>query len=57
MVTPAADQGAAKVGDTIAYSYVVTNTGNVTLASVTVSDPSARCGHLPSAAAPGPGPR
>ena len=39
-VNPASDQGAAEVGDTIAYSYVVTNTGNVDLASVLVNDPS-----------------
>jgi uncharacterized repeat protein (TIGR01451 family) len=39
-VTPAADQGGVKVGDTIAYSYVVTNTGNVDLTSVAVSDPT-----------------
>ena len=30
-VAPAADQDAAKVGDTIAYTYKVTDTGNVTL--------------------------
>jgi uncharacterized repeat protein (TIGR01451 family) len=40
-VSPSADQGGVKVGDTIAYSYVVTNTGNVDLASVAVSDPAA----------------
>ena len=39
-VTPAADQASAQVGDTIAYSYVVTNTGNVDLASVSVDDPT-----------------
>ena len=37
-VDPPADQGSVKVGDTISYSYVVTNTGNVTLDSVAVSD-------------------
>ena len=52
-VTPAADQNAAKVGDTIAYSYVVTNTGNVTLASVDVSDPS--LGAVICTGAPAPG--
>jgi uncharacterized repeat protein (TIGR01451 family) len=38
-VSPAADQGAVRVGDTIAYSYVVRNTGNVSLTSVGVIDP------------------
>jgi uncharacterized repeat protein (TIGR01451 family) len=52
-VTPAGDQNAAKVGDTIAYSYKVTNTGNVTLPTVSVDDPTD--GHVtcPTAAAPG----
>jgi hypothetical protein len=39
-VSPAADQGGVLVGDTIAYSYVVTNTGNVSLTSVAVNDPT-----------------
>ena len=39
-VSPAADQGAVLVDDTIAYSYVVTNTGNVSLTSVAVNDPT-----------------
>ena len=39
-VSPAADQTRAKEGDSIAFSFVVTNTGNVTLTSVAVSDPS-----------------
>jgi uncharacterized repeat protein (TIGR01451 family) len=52
-VAPAADQGAAKVGDTISYSYVVTNTGNVTLASVDVSDPSLGGVTCPAPMAPG----
>ena len=39
-VSPAADQNAVLVGDTIAYSYVVTNTGNVSLTSVAVNDPT-----------------
>jgi uncharacterized repeat protein (TIGR01451 family) len=52
-VAPTGDQNAAKVGDTVAYSYVVTNTGNVTLVSVTVDDPA--LGHVtcPTPAAPG----
>jgi hypothetical protein len=39
-VSPAADQGGVLVDDTIAYSYLVTNTGNVSLTSVTVNDPT-----------------
>ncbi len=56
-VSPAADQNAVKVGDTIQYSYTVTNTGNITLTSVAVSDPTAgsvSCPTLPaSGLAPG----
>ena len=52
-VSPAANQGAAKAGDTIAYSYLVTNTGNVTLTSVTVDDPSLGPVTCPAPAAPG----
>ena len=52
-VSPASDQGAAQVGDTIAYSYVVTNTGNVTLASVAVNDPTLGAVTCPTPAAPG----
>jgi len=52
-VSPASDQQAARLGDTISYHYVVTNTGNVNLASVAVSDPAA--GHVtcPALAPPG----
>lgn len=39
-VTPAADQDDAHVGDVISYSFLVTNTGNVDLTSISVSDPS-----------------
>ena len=52
-LSPASDQGAAQVGDTIAYSYVVTNTGNVTLASVSVDDPTLGPVNCPAPAAPG----
>ncbi len=30
----------AKVGDTVTYTFVVKNTGNVTLTTLTVTDPS-----------------
>ncbi len=52
-VDPSSDQTAVKVGDTIAYSYTVTNTGNVTLASVAVDDPSAGSVTCPTPTAPG----
>ena len=52
-VTPAADQQDAQLGDTIAYSYLVTNVGNVTLTSVAVDDPSIGNVTCPSPAAPG----
>ena len=39
-VSPPADQGGVLVDDTIAYSYLVTNAGNVSLTSVTVNDPT-----------------
>ena len=53
VVSPAADQHEAQLGDTIAYSYEVTNVGNVTLAVVAVSDPSAGGVNRPPPAAPG----
>ena len=52
-VSPAADQKAARVGDTIVYSFQVTNTGNVTLASLAVSDPTGGAVRCPTLAAPG----
>ena len=52
-VSPVSDQGAAQAGDTVAYSYVVTNTGNVTLASVSVDDPTLGPVNCPAPAAPG----
>ena len=55
-VSPAADQTRAKEGDSIAFSFVVTNTGNVTLTSVAVSDPSGGpvvCPSLPRPAGAG----
>ena len=53
VVVPASDQGAANVGDTITYSYNVTNTGNVPLTSVAVSDPTAGTVACPTPAPPG----
>ena len=55
-VDPSTDQNAVQVGDRISYSYTVTNTGNVTLTSVAVSDPSAGNVTCPTPAAPGLGP-
>ena len=52
-VTPPSDQQAAEVGDTIQYSYNVTNTGNVPLTSVAASDPTAGSVACPVPAAPG----
>jgi hypothetical protein len=52
-VTPAAHQTGAHQGDTIAYSYVVTNTGNVTLASVEVHDPTIGAVTCPTPPPPG----
>jgi uncharacterized repeat protein (TIGR01451 family) len=52
-ITPSADAGKPKVGDTITYSYKVTNIGNTDLKTVTVSDPT--LGHVtcPAPASPG----
>jgi hypothetical protein len=55
-VSPSADQGGAKPGDTISYTYRVTNTGNVDLASVDVPDPSLGAVSCPSPASPGVAP-
>jgi uncharacterized repeat protein (TIGR01451 family) len=52
-VTPAADQAAAVAGDTISYSYVVTNTGNEPLVTVAVDDPTGGTVTCPTPAAPG----
>ena len=42
-----------EVGDTIAYSYLVTNTGNVDLTSVAIDDPTIGTVACPTPAAPG----
>jgi hypothetical protein len=52
-VTPVADQSGARVGDAIAYSYTVTNTGNVTLTSVAVDDPTLGAVTCPTPLSPG----
>ncbi len=52
-VTPAADQSDAQIGDVIAYSFLITNTGNVDLTSVAVSDPSLGAVSCPIPAPPG----
>ena len=52
-VSPAAHQEGAKVGDTIHYSYLVTNIGNVALKSVAVNDPTLGAVTCPRPAAPG----
>ncbi len=52
-VTPAADQDAVQLGDSIAYSYLVTNIGNVNLTSVSVDDPTIGPVTCPAIAPPG----
>jgi uncharacterized repeat protein (TIGR01451 family) len=39
-VNPAADQNAVQVGDVISYTFDVTDTGNVTVTNLSVSDPT-----------------
>jgi uncharacterized repeat protein (TIGR01451 family) len=51
-VSPAVDQDAARAGDTVAYTYVVTNIGNVDLASVAVDDPTIGAVTCPTSASP-----
>jgi uncharacterized repeat protein (TIGR01451 family) len=53
VVAPASDQNSAQVGDTVTYSYNVTNTGNVPLTLVAVSDPTAGSVACPTPAPPG----
>ncbi len=45
--------GSAQVGETISYSFVVTNTGNVTLTGITVNDPEVPVDGGPITLAPG----
>ena len=52
-VAPSADQNDIKVGDKVHYSYTVTNTGDVTLAAISVSDPT--LGPVTCPALTGPG--
>ena len=53
VVSPAADQDAAELGDTVQYSYLVTNIGNVNLTSAAVDDPSIGSVTCPTPAPPG----
>ena len=53
VVSPVADQDAAALGDTIHYTYLVTNIGNVNLTSVTVDDPAIGSVTCPTPAPPG----
>ncbi len=52
-ISPASSNGRANVGDTIAYTYIVTNTGNQILASVAVTDPTLGPVTCPTPPAPG----
>lgn len=45
--------GRADAGDTITYAFTVTNTGNVTLSSITISDPKITVSGGPITLAPG----
>jgi uncharacterized repeat protein (TIGR01451 family) len=47
-VNPASRQSRAQVGDTITYRYDITNTGNVTMSSINVSDTIAGTGNCPA---------
>ena len=47
----------SRPGETIQYSYVLTNTGNVDLTSLSVSDPTGGAVTCPTPTAPGPGAR
>ncbi|MFC4066538.1 beta strand repeat-containing protein [Actinoplanes subglobosus] len=48
-VTPPARQSAADRNDTISYSYAVTNNGNVTMSSITVTDTRVGTASCPAA--------
>jgi uncharacterized repeat protein (TIGR01451 family) len=52
-VSPAADQGAADLGDTVHYTYLVTNVGNVNLTSLAVDDPAIGSVTCPTPPPPG----
>jgi hypothetical protein len=56
LASPYADQRGVKMGDTIAYSYRVTNVGDVTLRSIAVSDPTLGAVSCPSLPREGLGP-
>ena len=52
-VSPASRQTGARPGDTISFSYLVTNIGNIELTSVAVDDPTLGSVTCPAPAAPG----
>jgi hypothetical protein len=52
-VSPASHQSGALRGDTISFSYLVTNIGNVDLTAVAVDDPALGSVTCPAPAAPG----
>jgi hypothetical protein len=52
-VTPSADQNAVEPGDMIQYSYLVTNTGNTTLKTISVTDSNLITVTCPAPPSPG----
>jgi hypothetical protein len=52
-VSPTTDQNHVKVGDTIRYTFTVTNIGGTDLTKIAVSDPTLGAVECPTPAAPG----